>query len=164
MLHWFAKRLREIQEVSRDERGFTLIELLVVIIILLVLAAIAIPTFLAQRERAWSASAASDLRNLTAAMTSYASTNDGSYAGATAALVTAQGFNRTDAVDVDVTCTDTGQQYDATAHHIRGGQQFSFTTGPAGTTFNGVNPGQVGESVPQPAGPPAAAGFTFAGC
>lgn len=31
MLHWFAKRLREMQEVRRDERGFTLIELLVVI-------------------------------------------------------------------------------------------------------------------------------------
>lgn len=31
MLHWFAKRLREMQEAKRDERGFTLIELLVVI-------------------------------------------------------------------------------------------------------------------------------------
>ncbi len=34
MLHWFAKRLREMQEVSREERGFTLIELLVVITLL----------------------------------------------------------------------------------------------------------------------------------
>jgi type IV pilus assembly protein PilA len=31
MLHFFAKRLRELHEVKRDERGFTLIELLVVI-------------------------------------------------------------------------------------------------------------------------------------
>ena len=30
MLHFFAKRLKELQEVERDERGFTLIELLVV--------------------------------------------------------------------------------------------------------------------------------------
>ncbi len=31
MLHSFAERLREMQEVRRDERGFTLIELLIVI-------------------------------------------------------------------------------------------------------------------------------------
>jgi Prokaryotic N-terminal methylation motif len=30
MLHFFAKRLRELHEKKRDERGFTLIELLVV--------------------------------------------------------------------------------------------------------------------------------------
>ena len=31
MLHFFAKRLKELHEKKRDERGFTLIELLVVI-------------------------------------------------------------------------------------------------------------------------------------
>jgi competence protein ComGC len=30
MLHFFAKKLKELHEVKRDERGFTLIELLVV--------------------------------------------------------------------------------------------------------------------------------------
>ena len=30
MFHFFAKRLKELHEVERDERGFTLIELLVV--------------------------------------------------------------------------------------------------------------------------------------
>src|ERR671916_2441303 len=79
MLQFFAKRLKELHEVERDERGFTLIELLVVIIIIGILAAIAIPAFLAQREQAWEAAAQSDLRNAAAAAQSCAVPNDGDY-------------------------------------------------------------------------------------
>jgi type IV pilus assembly protein PilA len=60
----------KIHKRMKGEKGFTLIELLVVIIIIAILAAIAIPTFLGQRQKAQDASAKSLVRNAMTALES----------------------------------------------------------------------------------------------
>ena len=64
--------LARIQKAMNEkEEGFTLIELLVVIIIIGILAAIAIPVFLNQRQKASEASLKSDLRTVANEMETY---------------------------------------------------------------------------------------------
>ena len=60
----------KIHKRMKGEKGFTLIELLVVIIIIAILAAIAIPTFLGQRQKAQDAASKSLVRNAMTAIES----------------------------------------------------------------------------------------------
>ena len=86
----------------REEResGFTLIELLVVILIIAILAAIAIPVFLRQREKGWRSQIESALKNAATAQESYLTTNSG-YAATTAAL-TSEGLKYASSVTLTI--------------------------------------------------------------
>jgi len=72
---------------AEGESGFTLIELLVVVAIIGILAAIAIPLFLNQRNSARNASVESDIRNA-ATVLETAYTRDGAYPATNTDLTT----------------------------------------------------------------------------
>jgi type IV pilus assembly protein PilA len=94
-------RLTKLKE--EREEGFTLIELLVVIIIIGILAAIAIPVFLSQRQKGYDAGVKSDLRNAATAEESYLTDND-KYTTSVTDL-NAEGFKQSSASDWDATAT-----------------------------------------------------------
>ena len=79
--------LRTIRErIQSEEKGFTLIELLVVVLIIGILAAIAIPAFLGQREKAQDSEAKTAVRTAASAAKSFF-TDSQTYVGMTVAEV-----------------------------------------------------------------------------
>jgi type IV pilus assembly protein PilA len=66
-----------------SEAGFTLIELLVVMLILGILAAIALPAFFNQKEKAGDAKAKEYAHSAQVAMETYSTDHNGKYTGAT---------------------------------------------------------------------------------
>ena len=69
--------LNALRQRTSDEGGFTLIELLVVILIIGILAAIAIPSLLSQKSKAYDSSAKTLAQTAQTAMETYATENGG---------------------------------------------------------------------------------------
>jgi prepilin-type N-terminal cleavage/methylation domain-containing protein len=65
----------------RTQKGFTLIELMIVVVIIGILAAIAIPNFIAMQNRAKEGSTKANMHTLQLAAEDYGVQNDGVYAG-----------------------------------------------------------------------------------
>jgi type IV pilus assembly protein PilA len=90
----------------RGQKGFTLIELLVVILIIAILAAIAIPVFLKQRERAYISQSQSALKNAATAAESYATQNGGVFTALNnddGTILAVEGFKKPSSVTVLLT-------------------------------------------------------------
>jgi type IV pilus assembly protein PilA len=122
--------VQKLRERSQGEGGFTLVELLVVMLILGLLAAIAIPSFFNQREKAKDADAKAAARTAQTAIETYATGNQGSYEGASIA-----GLRSNDSNLSAVTPTATGDGYTVTVTSSgNAANQFSITRTNTGTT------------------------------
>jgi type IV pilus assembly protein PilA len=64
----------------RNQKGFTLIELMIVVVIIGILAAIAIPNFIAMQDRAKEGSTKANMHTVQLAAEDYGVKNDGTYA------------------------------------------------------------------------------------
>ena len=133
--------IQKLRERSGSDAGFTLVELLVVMLILGLLAAIAIPSFFNQRDKARDADAKSAVRTAQTAMETYSTDNGGSYAGATTARLIAIEATLREADGGDgsgdgdaLTVTSTADTYTVTVASENTPNTFSINRQAPGTT------------------------------
>jgi type IV pilus assembly protein PilA len=119
------------QRLRNDQGGFTLIELLVVIIIIGILLAIAVPSYLAFKEKAEKSAAQANVRSAIPAAEAYYSDN-GNYTG-----ITAAGLKSTyDAgLNLEAATAPTASTYCLSS--VKGGHR-AKVTGPGGTITVGT--------------------------
>jgi len=112
---------------NASDKGFTLIELLVVILIIAILAAIAVPIFIRQRDKALVSQVTAALKDAATAIETYGTETLGNFAGVNGAtsnpanaaygILTGRGYRKNVDVSIVVATSDSDSQYCITATH-----------------------------------------------
>jgi len=120
--------------------GFTLIELLIVVVIIGLLAAIAVPKFGSTKEKAYTSTMKSDLRNLATAQESYWNDYSVYYGGAIPAAAFL--YKPSPSVTVTINAASNGG-WSATTVHTATSVQCALFTGTAAAVSPATLPGLV---------------------
>ena len=115
----------------RNTKGFTLIELLIVVVIIGILAAIAIPQFASTKEKAFDATAKSDVRNAMSAQEAYFADEQTYGPGA----LGAGSFTTSSGITISASAASAGG-YSVTASHASSGNTYWVEVG-TGSTIEG---------------------------
>ncbi len=126
-----------------SEAGFTLIELLVVMLILGILAAIALPAFFNQKDKAGDAKAKEYAHSAQVAMETYSTDHNGSYLNATDSDLIAIEPTLSNAGTM-VSGTPTANSYTIKINSSTTGQSFSVVNNAGSLTFPCVVAGKGG--------------------
>jgi type IV pilus assembly protein PilA len=134
---------------AQDEKGFTLIELLVVILIIGILAAVAIPTFLNQRGKAYDSNAQSQVKTAQIAEETFATNNNGNYTATASDLQSIEpSLNDTSSASLTSVSIPSGSAYQVVSTAAHTGDKFTITESTTGTEANTCSAGTGGSGSP----------------
>ncbi|MGH2697615.1 MAG: prepilin-type N-terminal cleavage/methylation domain-containing protein [Actinomycetota bacterium] len=126
------------EKLQEREGGFTLIELLVVILIIAILAAIAIPVFLNQRQKGWASQVESALKNAATAQESFLTDSaTGEYATLESELE-GEGFKKASDVTALTISTVGGTSYCMVAGHDELTETWAYNSAEGKPVKNGT--------------------------
>ncbi len=126
--------------MGKQTDGFTLIELLIVVVIIGLLAAIAVPKMMSTKEKAYTSTMKSDLRNLATAQESYWNDYTTYYVGSLP--VTGLSFTPSPQVTVTIAVATSGG-WSASATHASSPVTCALYTGTAAALAPATAPGLV---------------------